>query len=302
VEEAEVDGSKGRARVRFGRSGFAEEILNDVRDGIRRNVSVGYEVHEMVLEKSGDDGETYRITDWEPLEISIVSVPADASVGVGRSKEDDEKKDEKMNEKVKKHGVQVIDDDATAVASPQVEVKELDWKGTEAVRIGEIQAIAKQFPQAKELADSAILTRESVSDFRARVLGLLEKSGTIQKVDASCGKIGMDDKEQKRYSLLRAIQAKSSGDWSKAGLELEASQAAAKLRRRDAADNGFIVPDDILLRDMTTTSGSAGGYLVGTDVGPMIQKLDNRMLVDRLGATVITGLIGDFALPKEQGG
>lgn len=84
---------KGRALVRFGKSARAEEIFQDVIDGIRKNVSVSYQIFKMVLLKSESvDGgkvtvDTYRVTDWEPLEISLVSVPADTTVGVGRNHE-----------------------------------------------------------------------------------------------------------------------------------------------------------------------------------------------------------------------
>lgn len=74
-----------RAVVRFGKSARAEEVWQDVRDGIRRNVSVGYLIHKAQLVDTKDGQETYRVTDWEPFEVSLVSVPADASVGVGRS-------------------------------------------------------------------------------------------------------------------------------------------------------------------------------------------------------------------------
>jgi len=70
VEKAWVDGKVCRAVVRFGRSERAEEIFLDVKDGIRKLVSVGYNIFEMVLEKSDKQGgETYRITDWEPFDI-----------------------------------------------------------------------------------------------------------------------------------------------------------------------------------------------------------------------------------------
>jgi len=75
----------GRALVRFGKSEDAEEIYQDVKDGIRQHVSVGYRVHKMMLDSREGDAETYRATDWEPMEISIVSVPADPSVGIGRA-------------------------------------------------------------------------------------------------------------------------------------------------------------------------------------------------------------------------
>lgn len=89
VESVRIDGDRlGRAIVRFGRSQRAQEVFQDVIDGIRRNVSVGYMIQEMVLEKQGDEeADTYRVTRWQPYEISLVSVPADPSVGVGRNQE-----------------------------------------------------------------------------------------------------------------------------------------------------------------------------------------------------------------------
>jgi hypothetical protein len=88
VESFEVDSKDGKARamVRFSRSERGEEIYQDVLDGIRRNVSVGFVIHKLVLEEENDDdNDLYRADDWEPFELSIVSIPADISVGVGRS-------------------------------------------------------------------------------------------------------------------------------------------------------------------------------------------------------------------------
>lgn len=77
-----------RADVRFGKGTRASEVYQDVVDGIRQNVSVGFMVHEMHLEKERKgQPNLYRSDDWEPYEVSIVSVPADISVGVGRSLE-----------------------------------------------------------------------------------------------------------------------------------------------------------------------------------------------------------------------
>lgn len=78
---------RGRAVVRFGKSARASEIFQDVIDGIRKHVSVGYRVLAAKLEETRDGVDVYRVTDWEPFEISWVSVPLDHSVGVGRTME-----------------------------------------------------------------------------------------------------------------------------------------------------------------------------------------------------------------------
>lgn len=88
VESVSIDADRrGRAAVRFGKSARADEIFQDIVDGIRRHVSVGYRVLRAVLAEQRGGADVYRITQWEPYEISIVSVPADHSVGVGRSME-----------------------------------------------------------------------------------------------------------------------------------------------------------------------------------------------------------------------
>lgn len=87
VDAWNVTGGVARATVRFGKGERASEIFQDIQDGIRKNVSVGFMIYDLQLVESKDgEGDLYRCEDWEPYEISIVSVPADISVGVGREK------------------------------------------------------------------------------------------------------------------------------------------------------------------------------------------------------------------------
>ena len=88
VEKARLDGKRGIATVRFGNSQRAQEIFQDVQDGIRSLVSVGYRINKMQREAVEGDSETMRATSWTPMEISIVSVPADPTVGIGRDNVD----------------------------------------------------------------------------------------------------------------------------------------------------------------------------------------------------------------------
>lgn len=84
IESVTLDSSarKLRATVRFGKSALASEVYGDVTDNIRGNVSIGYSIRKMVKDA---DGRTYRAVKWQPMEASIVSIPADVTVGVGRS-------------------------------------------------------------------------------------------------------------------------------------------------------------------------------------------------------------------------
>lgn len=83
VVNARIDEDRvGRATVRFSSRDEAQQIRQDVADGILTKVSVGYRIHKVEI---NEDEDTYRAIDWEPFEISMVAIPADDRVGVGRS-------------------------------------------------------------------------------------------------------------------------------------------------------------------------------------------------------------------------
>lgn len=83
VESASVDGGEGRATVKFSDRDDVAGIWRDVQNGIIRNVSVGYMVHKYEITKDeAANTETWRAVDWEPMEISLVPVPADPGAGV----------------------------------------------------------------------------------------------------------------------------------------------------------------------------------------------------------------------------
>lgn len=82
VESAEIQNKVGICNVRLSRSARGEEFLQDLSDNVRRKVSVGYKVNKVEVETVSNDVERVRVVDWEPMEISIVSIPADDTVGV----------------------------------------------------------------------------------------------------------------------------------------------------------------------------------------------------------------------------
>lgn len=88
VERAWLEGGRGHAQIRISKRPEVDGLWQDIQDGVLRNVSVGYRIHERKLqqeEKGAPD--IYRVIRWEPMEISMVDIPADPTVGVGRSEE-----------------------------------------------------------------------------------------------------------------------------------------------------------------------------------------------------------------------
>ncbi|MBD3842318.1 MAG: HK97 family phage prohead protease, partial [Campylobacterales bacterium] len=251
IEYAKVENKRGHAVVRFGNSAKAKEVFSDVVDGIMKNVSVGYQIDEMKLESESDGVETYRVTKWQPFEISIVSIPADNTVGVGRAN-DLEHEVRILNKKQKREGKNMPDENNNVdVAAVQTEAR-----NSERTRVREISAIGARHGLS-DVAAKAIEDGTTTDEFRAMVL---DKIGSRQTTfDSKAGDIGLSEKEIKQYSFSKAMAAAITGDWSKAGFEREASKAVEKMLGKDS--RGFYMPHEVLKRDLTTTGAS---NLVGT--------------------------------------
>lgn len=97
IDKAWLENGRAEAQVTFDEDEDSQKILTKVESGSLKGVSVGYRVTNWEEVKAGSSafvgstevkGPAFIARKWQPLEISIVSVPADASVGVGRSDED----------------------------------------------------------------------------------------------------------------------------------------------------------------------------------------------------------------------
>jgi len=216
IESAKLENGRGTAVVRFGKGELAQEIKQDVEDGIRRNVSVGYRVHEMKLTKESENmPDEYRVTDWEPHEISIVSVPADRTVGTNR--QDDPapkqpikiKQENTMNpDELKKMAKSLgLSEEASlesvmeaarksGEASAQTKARE------EISRREAIDAAAKQHGLE---ADAAAFIREgkSAGEFNAFVLKKYSEGHNPLQQIADFSK--SEQKDLRGFSLLRAM-------------------------------------------------------------------------------------------------
>lgn len=294
VESASVDPDKVcRALVRISRN--CDDVLNDIQDGIIRKVSVGYETKSIVADVPESKESARTVTwDWMPFEISLVSVPADNSVGIGRSASGDEAnkspvipaEENAMNEKK---------DD---IAAPAVKVEVRDNSEQTRKEASEIVKLCRQH-NAPELAERALDKGLSLADVRAELLETVSKRSPQPSVQGKAD-IGMSDKEKGQYSFLRAIQYLSGVRGVDATLEIEASESASKRSGQKA--RGLIVPHDVLVHKRDFTVAGTGSNAVSTNLlaGSFIEILRNRLVTQELGAAMLTGLVGDVAIPKHS--
>jgi len=330
IEKAEIGADrKGRAVIRFGKTGIADQVFNDVVDGIRSNISVGYRIHNIEHEEAENTPDIFRVTQWSPLEVSVVAIPADQSVGVGRSEADkeaifiktkiigDSTMDPKQENAANTANQTRAADPATQVytapthSQADIERGKDDVRKAERKRVGEITEMANMHNMTDE-AKRFIESGQSANEFGRHIADSLYKKQETTTVKAykEGAEIGLTDKEARDFSFMRAIRAAASNDWSQAPFEKEVSDAAAvQLRRKPTS---FFVPLDVLRapmpnsgrRDLQKSVQTAGGYLVPTELmaGSFIELLRNKMVVRQLGARVLSGLEGDVQIPKLAGG
>ncbi len=299
VQKAYIKNKRAYARVKLANNELGREMQELIKDGIIRNVSFGYKINAMEADESTSPV-TYRATNFQPFEISLVTVPADQSVGIGRSA---------FNNK----GV----DTASAVENTFNGVTTVDQNlNVEAIRAEAVQAKAKeaadmialgQRTKNIELAQEFIANSRSLDELRT---ALLEKMGVQEKpINAKDAEIGMSSKERREYSFVRAINAlahpNSAEAQRAAGFELEVSRAAQEKSGKEA--RGILIPADVLgfgRRDLTVGAASGGGDLVATDLmsDSFIDLLRKALVLQTAGANVMTGLQGMVAIPRQSGG
>lgn len=306
VEDIKIDPDKiGRAVVRFGQSPRAQEVFQDVLDGIRVNVSVGYHIHRMVLEDPEAEAEVYRAMDWEPMEISLVSVPADTTVGVSRSAEGDHittietKNQPDVIAKVAAPAQPVIEEKKTM--SDKNEVKDGVVKRDISSDVEKILDLAEKH-DAHALATKHIRSGSTVDVF---VVDLLDTRKDARKVQ-STPEVGLTEQETRKYSVVRALNALANPNdraaQDAAGFEREVSVAVSQ--HMGKSPEGLFVPAEVLKRDLVVGTDTAGGHLVSTDLlsGSFVEMLRNAMVTRAMGARVLSGLVGDIAIPRQTGG
>jgi len=359
---------KGRALVRFGKDARGEWAMQQVIDKVLVNVSFLYRVFKFIEDL---EAETLTAVDWEPFEISLVTVPQDPNAGVGRAADASApngvqietrsaaapaptpgasgvpsapvaqslevpnpsiQQENSMNVRFRGYGRyrdQAGDEsgagqgaggtglNATIIENGQAlaeQARAAQQRGAEGerARIAEIEAICRKYDLSADLRTGMIQRGATIEQARLTAADVvMERSKSKPAVEMGEGhNPDLSPKEKARYSMMRAVNAALTGNWEKAGFELECNNAVSKSLGRGAQnERGFFIPTNIPMAQRaaytvgTPGSGTTGGTMVATNLlaGSFIEVLRNKARVLQLGATMISGLVGNVDIPRQTG-
>lgn len=266
------------------------------------------------IDRADDDEPVYRVVDWEPLENSLVTVPADNSVGVGRSAT---KTVSPPAAPAASHGGHHMADSTNAAAGAQAETRQapavpVSENGTPEQRLDPVareksrQDAIRKLAEAMDIRDESTVRHWILSGKEFDAIGEEALQIKIQrgKVTDSRAYLGLTPAETRRFSIVRAVRAIVDNNWNEAGFEAECSRAIAQRLGRVMNGNSIMVPVDVQARTLIVGTAAQGGYAVGTNLQPenFVELLRNRSVAIRLGARTMSGLVGSVAIPKQATG
>jgi HK97 family phage major capsid protein len=325
VDSLSVQSGQLRGIARFGKRQEAAEYKADVLGRIIRSVSVGY---ARIKAHFRNDG-VLVTTRWMPSHTALVAEPGDINAGFFRALESvpafeleaaslDEVSQPAVSAKLKESAMTTETRAAATQTAEKVEVIEdkpkFDPVANDKARRKGIENLCMANKIDDQTRDHWIKSGTSMEVVAEQMLAIMEERG--RENPQSAAKLGLTKKEIKKFNLCRAIDACGSQNWKDAGFEAECSQEIAKrLGKLDNNRNSIFVPLELqqrenrtpvedlaynlMKRDLTAATGSAGGFLVETANVGFIELLRNRSVILSMGARRLTGLQGNVAIPKQ---
>lgn len=298
---------KVRGKVRMGNHPDAAWVEKDLRSGIRTKVSIGYDpgaTYDVVSAKD-DKIPTRRYKGWRLYEASTVAVPADYDVGVARSAFEGRAANSPSIPQGRKAEDTMSDTTAPAGGATAVTRDYDAERKARNATVGNILALAHESKRAGLSADALAQdwTPEQAAE-KVREANIAAATAAVPS-----GRVELSQKEQKSYSITRAIQAMIPGSRVDAGFEREISREIEQRAGRQAS--GLFLPLN-LTRDAREAAQvraavtgnvagttSVGGAAVQTSVDELIELLRNQAIVRQLGARILTGLQGNVLFPRQ---
>lgn len=260
ILDAYIQDGKLRVKAKFSQN---SEYFPLIADGTLTSVSLGYVVHEY----EERDGILYAKS-WTPYEVSIVSIPADITVGIGRSLDVEETKKITKIELIKQEEIKMENNINYEEAGKAYGLSESDinFAKRSALNVEQFQNLVIERLQSRPVA-----TKNFEPELSA--------------------------KEVRQYDISKAILSKVKGQAVDASFELEVSREIEKLTGRTT--NGIFIPAQILKRDMTVGGGHVGADFVQTvHANEYLGYAFNQTLGSKIGVRYLPGLTSNLTVPK----
>lgn len=325
VEGYELTGTTLETTVRFSKRAEAQEIADDVEDGILKGFSLGYRVHEYTPDGTvGENGlPNYRATKWEPLELSVAPVPADPR-STSRSIED-------IKGKQTTYVVRTVEEEpkpappapAPKKETPQREVATNKYtmkNSTEGKKLRDTKA--RLLTSLSEQDNRSEADEKQMNDIAAEITVLDGQIEAMEKREqiiathsapapSNTGEIKERNKAIKSAEFGRAFIDLAAGK-KLTGAAAEIHQEGSRSAMEGVQGNQFSYPTAWLRKegidqaragsadDFQATGGGDGSGFIPTEVPAFIEGLMADNPIEMLGATTLNGLTGILQFPRES--
>jgi len=228
VERAWIEDGVAKAILRFSNREDVKPIIQDIRDGIITNVSVGYRVYKYE-EKAApttqaapegsqrtDTTPTYVATDWEPFEVSMVSIPADTKAGVRAADGESQNDVILITSNIERTMPQEKTPNPAPVALTEEQVRAAQESAIKAerARVQDIQVAARQASLGEEFASRHINEGSTIEEFRAAAFAEMEKRSPKIQTNNSQSRVTADESDKIRTGMSEAIESRASGTYN----------------------------------------------------------------------------------------
>lgn len=301
LRDIRIQGSRLVGNLHISSNTKGDEIWNDITDGILSDMSVGYRALEMEARGEVNGIEDYLVTKWQPFEASIVSVPADPTVGINRSYA-------KGGHPTQTPDHLILSRDADFLKKANQVNKEY----TKMTAIHDVNTILdiyckdmeegkkqQAYEYSNQICEKAL---KDDSDNGTKLPDLINRK--ILELNADGEIMKFEDPEnfvpERQFSItnvIRSMVAKPGERTPDIGYEIEVSQELA--RQLGKKTDGILIP----LSTRAVTVGGSGGNIVATDLHPeqFIDVLRARSQILNLPVTTLNDLVGNADIPRKTG-
>lgn len=303
VRNVHVKDKRGMAEMVLSRRQEAQDVLNDMADGILKDTSVGSTIREFRIVGERDGIPVLRATKWTAREVSLVSMGADLAVGVNRSEADAQRAKYHSNKNSNTKEVN-MSDNADNKPDPKIDIQAETKRAIEKERKRAAEVLdAIDFCRDERGLEIPDDTRKQADDnswgYNEVCAHVLSKQPASNRGADTKVLDEMQRKEKRGFSVLRAI----SGAMSKNGVqgfEAEVMKEIESVTGQRSAEGGLLIPLSALSTQRSMLAGvfDQGGSTVPVETGPMIEKLDPVPVVEQAGAMMLRGLNSPVSFPR----